>query len=107
MGRAEGKVESYLDQRVREYGGETRKVVYAGRRGSPDRWCFFKGGRLCMVECKTRSRSSRVSAAQMDAIKFLVDFGFTVYTVYDKADVDAVLLNFFGYYPGENVDDLV
>lgn len=28
-----------------------RKCIYAGRRGSPDRW-FLKGGRLVLIEFK-------------------------------------------------------
>lgn len=103
MGRAEGKIEDYVDQRVRELGGETRKVVYQGRRGSPDRWCFFKGGQLCMIECKTAR--GRTSAAQEDAIKFLSGFGFQVFVCQSRADVDQALSYFLGF--GESVSDLV
>lgn len=106
MGRAESKIEDYVDKRVRELGGETRKVVYQGRRGSPDRWCFFPGGRLCMIECK--SATGKTSQAQVDAIKFLHNFGFHAYVCRERKLVDAALSHFFKVCPPpENVDDLV
>lgn len=52
MGRAEWEVEGYLIKRVEALGGFTRKVVYQGRTGSPDRWNFLPGGLLLIAECK-------------------------------------------------------
>src|SRR4051812_27197108 len=38
----EERVESHLKKRVRETGGEIRKVVWPGHRGAPDRLCGWE-----------------------------------------------------------------
>ena len=40
---AESKLEAYLVKRVKELGGETRKVKWIGRRGAPDRLAWIPG----------------------------------------------------------------
>lgn len=92
MGKPEAKVEQYVVAQVEQRGGTTRKVTYQGSRGSPDRWCFFKGGRLCMIECK--ADKGRVSAVQEQAIQMLRDYGFKVYVCRSREDVDAALNDF-------------
>ena len=47
----ESAIEKYLNDIVKIRGGFTRKVVYQGRKGSPDRWCFFNN-RLLIIELK-------------------------------------------------------
>ena len=37
----ESEIESYLVKRVKELGGEVRKVKWIGRRGAPDRLVMF------------------------------------------------------------------
>ena len=37
----ESKIEAYLVKRVKELGGEVRKVQWVGRRGAPDRVVMF------------------------------------------------------------------
>lgn len=39
----ESKVENHLVDRVKEYGGEVRKVKWIGRVGAPDRVVFLFG----------------------------------------------------------------
>ena len=39
----ERDVEDYLVRRVKEKGGEVRKVKWVGRRGAPDRVVFLNG----------------------------------------------------------------
>lgn len=92
MGRPEAKIEHYVVGQVALRGGTTRKVVYQGSKGSPDRWCFFKGGRLCMIECK--ADKGRVSAVQEQAIQMLRDYGFKVYVCRSQDEVDAALDDF-------------
>jgi len=41
-----------------ENGWLVRKVVYAGRKGAPDRW-FFKHGRLVLIEFKRRGEAAK------------------------------------------------
>lgn len=52
-------IEKHIEDAVVEYaeskGWLVRKVVYAGRRGAPDRW-FFKNGVLLMIEFKRPGR---------------------------------------------------
>ena len=40
----ESEVEAYLVKRVKELGGEIRKVKWIGRRGAPDRFVMLYGG---------------------------------------------------------------
>jgi hypothetical protein len=39
----ERDVEAYFARRVKDLGGEVRKVKWVGRRGAPDRVAFFQG----------------------------------------------------------------
>lgn len=48
----EAVVERYFKKRVRETGGEERKVVFPGRKGAPDRLCGWPNGRHGFVELK-------------------------------------------------------
>ncbi len=45
-------VERYFRRRVRETGGDTRKVRWLCRRGAPDRFAFWPEGRAAFVEMK-------------------------------------------------------
>lgn len=47
----ESQIEAYLVERVRELGGEVRKVRWIGRRGAPDRFVMLPG-RSRWVELK-------------------------------------------------------
>ena len=40
----ESEVEAYLVKRVKELGGDTRKMKWIGRRGAPDRFVMLYGG---------------------------------------------------------------
>lgn len=42
----ESEIEAYLVKRVRELGGEVRKVKWIGRRGAPDRLVMLPFGKL-------------------------------------------------------------
>lgn len=44
-------IEEAVVKAFEEAGWLARKCVYAGRRGSPDRW-FLKGGRWVLIEFK-------------------------------------------------------
>jgi hypothetical protein len=48
----ESDIEDYLCDRVKEAGGEVRKVKWIGRNGAPDRLVMFPSGWLCFVELK-------------------------------------------------------
>ena len=89
MGRKENTVEAYLQQRVRELGGFTRKIVYQGRAGAPDQWCFFPKGRLLIVECK--AADGIVAPIQRAEINTLRISGFEACVVYTKDEIDVLL----------------
>ena len=89
MGRKEGVIETYLKEQVAAAGGVTRKVVYQGRKGSFDRWCFLPGGRLRIVECKAPGESA--TREQQQELKAMQHLGFEMYIVDSKEAIDAVL----------------
>ena len=93
MGRKEAKIEDYLSEQVHDQGGFTRKVVYQGRTGSPDRWCFFPRGRLLIVE--TKAPDGKVPRPdQIQEMKMLRSLGHYVAWVQTREEVDEVLLAF-------------
>ncbi len=48
----ESTVEAHLVKRVKELGGEVRKVKWIGRSGAPDRFCMFLDRPAVWVELK-------------------------------------------------------
>jgi hypothetical protein len=74
--------ETVIEQAVCEHaekaGWLVRKVVYAGRRGAPDRW-FLKDGRLVLIEFKRPGRS--LDAHQQREHERLTRAGFTVHVI--------------------------
>lgn len=85
----ERTIEKYLRNRVNALGGVHRKVVYQGRKGSPDDWCFFPGGRLLIFECKAPGR--KPTKQQVVEIVTLKALGQQVFLVDSKAAIDEVL----------------
>lgn len=92
MGRKEGPVEVSIVEGVRELKGYTRKVVYQGRTGSADRWCFFPGGRLLMLEAKSAGKP--LAPDQRAELKLMRSLGFWVAKVDSKEQVDIALALF-------------
>jgi hypothetical protein len=99
MGRKENKVEAYLQKRVAELGGFTRKVTYQGRAGAPDQWVLFSGGRLLIVECK--AEGGTLDALQVQEILQLVRYGFTACVAYTKGEIDNILEQFLNANPDQ------
>lgn len=94
MNGKESSIENYLRKRVKELGGFHRKVTYQGRKGAPDDWCFFPGGRLLIVECK-RPRKNKLDPLQEVEVAILQRAGFNASWVNSKEQVDALLAEFF------------
>lgn len=82
-------VEKYLRDEVARLGGFHRKVIYQGRDGSPDDWCFFDGGLLLIIECKTTGEKPMDN--QTREMNRLMLKGQKVYVVDSKTSVDEVL----------------
>ena len=89
MGRKESPVEASIIDGVRERKGYTRKVVYQGRTGSPDRWCFFPNGRLLMLEAKAPGKP--LAEDQRVELKLMRSLGFWVAKVDTKEQVELAL----------------
>ena len=54
-------IEQHLVRRVKELGGEVRKVGWIGRSGAPDRLVLLPGGKTFWVELKaTDQKPSRI-----------------------------------------------
>lgn len=64
-----------------------RKCVYAGRRGSPDRW-FFKKGHLVLIEFK--KPGEKPDAVQQREHDRLRGAGFKVYVVTSLAQATEI-----------------
>ena len=92
MGRKESKVEDALIEEVHQQSGYTRKVVYQGRTGSPDRWCFFPKGRLLIVEAKAPGETPRPD--QLRELKQLRSLGFYVAWIDSPDQVHELMLAF-------------
>ena len=52
----ESEIEKYLVKRVKELGGEVRKVKWIGRRGAPDRLVMFPPNHTEWVELKATGK---------------------------------------------------
>lgn len=92
MGARENKVEKYLDNKVKQRGGLTRKWVSPGRDGVPDRICILNGS-VCFVEVKTTE--GKLTSTQEREHQRLRDAGAQVFVVYGEKDVDNFL--FMGF----------
>lgn len=73
----EAAVESYFKRRVKETGGDERKVVWPGRKGAPDRLAGWLNGRHGFVELKRPKGKAEAHQAReherLRAIGFRVD----------------------------------
>jgi len=83
----ESEVEAYLVKRVKELGGEIRKVKWIGRRGAPDRYVILYGGFFIEV----KSPGERLRDEQKKEIKRLMQHGVSVWVADTPTRVDMVL----------------
>lgn len=94
----ESEIERYLVKRVKEHGGEARKIRYIGRRHATDRMVIFPWGRVYFIELKAPDKTPR--AGQEREHQRLRDMGFQVFTLDTKEKVDTFIS--FSYRPGHN-----
>lgn len=90
MGRKETKVEDRIRYHVKRLGGIHRKVIYQGRRGSPDQWCKIPGHDWILIEAK--AEGGVVSTQQKVEMDDLRKHGALVFLMWTVEQVD----NFFG-----------
>jgi hypothetical protein len=87
----EGKIEAYLVEQVERHGGLIRKVVWAGRRGCPDRFVAFPGGKHGFVEVK--APGEKLAAHQAREVERLRSAGVTVGVTDNYDGVDLLIEN--------------
>ena len=85
MGARENKVEKYLDNKIKNRGGLTRKWVCPGHDGVTDRIVSLDGA-VWFVEVKTID--GKLSSVQTREHDRLCEVGANVVTVYGEAGVD-------------------
>lgn len=91
MGRAEGRIENYLRRRVREEGGQIRKLRWIGRRGAPDNMIWWSGGRLAFVECKAAGEEIDPRSIQGREFRRMEEAGLPVFRARSEADVEMII----------------
>jgi hypothetical protein len=85
----ESVLEAYCIQQANMRYGTTRKVVFQGRTGAPDRWIFLPGGKLIIMELKQPGKKPRPD--QQAEINILIELGFSVHVVTSKGQIDEIL----------------
>jgi hypothetical protein len=85
----EGRIETYLRQRVKASGGHIRKLRWIGRNGAPDDFIWWPGPRMAFVECK--APGGRLRKLQQVEIDRLRADGFLVFVVDSYESVDAAI----------------
>ena len=84
--------EAYLKRRVKENGGETRKVKWVGHRGAPDRLCGWKGlNRYAFVELKEESQSWALQDHQRREIEWMRACGILVFVLENRYEIDSFI----------------
>ena len=84
----ESEVEAYLVKRVKELGGDTRKMKWIGRRGAPDRFVMLDGG--FFVE--TKAPGAELRPEQEKEIEALRKSGVGVFVADSYESVDRCLV---------------
>ncbi len=91
MGKREAKIEDYLQRRVKEEGGEIRKVRWIGRRGAADRLVWWSFPRVAWIECKAEGEEIDLRSLQGREFRRMRRDGWPAYIVSTHAQVDAVI----------------
>lgn len=91
MGRPEARIENYLVKRIKEEGGEIRKVRWIARKGAPDRYVWWDQGRYAWCECKAEGEEVDWRSLQGREIRRMHDDGLTVYVLNSHDAVDRMI----------------
>lgn len=90
--RKEASNETYLNDRVKETGGFTRKVKWVGHRGAPDRLVGWPDhGRYAFVELKEEGQPWGLQDHQRREIDLLKKAGMRVAILASRAEIDAFI----------------
>ncbi len=91
MGKAESSIESYLRRRVKETGGQHRKIRWIGRRGAADELIWWTFPRVALVECKALGESIDKRSPQGREIVAMREANWPVFVVNSREQVDIVI----------------
>ena len=86
MSDSESSVEKYLNKRVKQLGGFTRKYISPEHVGVADRICFFPGGKVYFVEVKTDE--GKQTSRQRRERERMLSLGQNADVIYGKSGVD-------------------
>ena len=84
-----GKLQAHLKKRVKDTGGEYRKVKWEGRNGCPDCLIWWTWPQAAFVEIK--APGDRYSALQLREIARMKAAGIPVFTAHSVEDIDAIV----------------
>ena len=94
----ERDIEAHLVKRVKELGGEVRKVTWQGRRGAPDRLVMLphgmRGGRYSSIKTfwvELKAPGVKPEAHQVREHKRMQAMGQIVLVIDNTSDIDQVL----------------
>lgn len=90
----EGRVEDYLVKRVKETGGQIRKVQWIGTDGAPDRFCWWDWPVAAFVECKALGKP--LKGPQVTEIKTMRRYGVPVLRIDSREGVDDFIAEMMG-----------
>lgn len=82
-------LQKHLKLRVKETGGEYRKLSWAGRRGATDTFVWWDGPISAFIEVK--AGGDTLSTLQEREITRLRKAGFNVFIVSTKSDINQVV----------------
>lgn len=99
MGVRENKVETYLREKVKLLGGDTRKWVSPGRDGVTDQIVFVCG---LIIGVEVKCIDGTLSSVQHREHKRLRDVGMQVVTVYAQTGVDRLIRDISEMYREHN-----
>jgi len=92
----ESDIEDYLQLRVAQVGGETRKVQWIGRKSAPDRFVMLPEKDACFVEVKHPLSgplfpSNAHERAQFREHERLRRYGVKVFVVWSYAQIEELV----------------
>lgn len=84
----ERDISRYLNKRVKELGGEIRRVTWQGRRNAPDKLVLLPGWAFFVEEKRPGKDATAAQAREADRLR---SSGLFMYVFATYEDVDAIL----------------
>ncbi len=89
--------ETYFNKRVKDTGGEVRKVQWAGRRGAPDRLAGWPNSRHAYVELKHPDQDWGLRDHQAREHKRMRSWGMDVWVIEGREEIDRFIKQMTGW----------